>query len=498
MNIVAKWLFAMGLMVTLIGAPIAVRAEEPDGLAAVAAIQDAMVNAIARSEKSVVAIGRVKRETGGNPMFEDRTEVGVRFSGETTRPTDANFVFHDYGAGVVVDASGLILTNIRLCDPDSDLYVTTPDRKTRKAIIKATDPRSELAILSIGSAEVTPIRLGDADKLKKGQIVISLGNPYTIARDGQPSASWGIISNLGRQDHVEPNETGNTIKRTFSQLAGLIQTDAKLHHGTTGGALINLQGEMIGLTTTLETGQGVETSSGYAIPVNRAFKRVLESLKSGREVEYGLLGIQPTDEVVQTGGVPGVKITDVIRGTPAEQADLRPNSDVITEVDGRAVETPDQLIMQISSHAPGERVQLSVLREKKIVPVSVKLVKAYIPGPRVVTSPAPSWRGVTVDYSSATPVLSQLPRFGGRGIESSFGEKFDPEGCVAVTAVEEGSPAFQAGLRPHEYLSHVAGNRVTTPQEFYDAVDKLSGSVEVRIPGAQGRVEHFLVPPEKE
>ena len=150
-------------------------------------------------------------------------------------------------------------------------------------------------MLAIDAADLPPIAFGNADELKKGQIVISLGNPYAIARDGQPSAAWGIVANLQRKAPATPSEADPTGRPTLHHYGTLIQTDAKLNLGTSGGPLLNLKGEMVGLSVALAAAAGYEAAGGYAIPVDATFRRAVETLKRGREVEYGFLGIQPTN-----------------------------------------------------------------------------------------------------------------------------------------------------------------------------------------------------------
>ncbi len=115
---------------------------------------------------------------------------------------------------------------------------------------------------------MTPIALGNAAELKKGQIVISLGNPYAVARDGQASAAWGIVSNLGRKAPATPSESDPSGRPTLHHYGTLIQTDAKLNLGTSGGPLLNLKGEMVGLSVVLAAAAGYEAAGGYAIPVD--------------------------------------------------------------------------------------------------------------------------------------------------------------------------------------------------------------------------------------
>ena len=166
--------------------------------------------AIARSEKSVVAIARVRKEQPDETFrFESRPDpFGRRLTWpRPPQPTDPGFVPNEYGTGVVVDRRGLILTAYHVLGEESDYYVTTSERKVYRAWVKAADPRSDLAVLSIDAAGLTPITLGDAAALRKGQIVVTLGNPYAIARDGQASAGWGIVANLARKAPPSPEDS---------------------------------------------------------------------------------------------------------------------------------------------------------------------------------------------------------------------------------------------------------------------------------------------------
>ena len=206
-------------------------------------MEKAMVDAIARAEKSVVAIARVRKELPGEAIrFEFRPDAFGRRSAPAvpSQPTDRNFVPNEYGTGVVVDSRGLILTAYHVLGEDSEYYVTTSDRKLYRAWVKAADPRSDLAVLGIdvasaASVDLPAIAFGDATTLRKGQIVLALGNPHAIARDGQASASWGIVANLARKAPPAPEDSDPTGRRTLHHFGTLIQTDAKLNLGTSGG-----------------------------------------------------------------------------------------------------------------------------------------------------------------------------------------------------------------------------------------------------------------------
>ncbi len=216
---------------------------------------------------------------------------------QPTDPKDPSFVPSEFATGVVVDSKGLILTSAHVLADDSR-YVVWTDRKAYDAQVIAADPRSDLAVLQVtektSGSEFVPIRLGDASKLRRGHFVVTLGNPYAIARDGEVCAGLGIVSNLSRKAPPVPGETNPRASRpTLHHFGTLIQTDAKLNLGTSGGALLNLDGEMVGLTTALAAQAGYEQAAGYALPVDETFRRVVATLKQGREVEYGLLGVVP-------------------------------------------------------------------------------------------------------------------------------------------------------------------------------------------------------------
>ncbi len=454
-----------------------VYAQANSGLEAAMAMEKVLVDAIARSEKSVVAIARVRKQRPDeafNPEFRPNPFGRRVVASADPQPTDPNFVPNEFGTGVVVDRRGLILTAYHVLGEDSEYYVTTHDRKVYRARVKGADPRSDLAVLAIDAIDLEPIVFGDAARLKKGQFVIALGNPYAIARDGQVSASWGIVSNLARKAPPTPDTGDSSGKSTLHHFGTLIQTDAKLNLGTSGGPLLNLQGEMIGLTVALAAMAGYEKSAGYAIPVDETFRRVIGTLKQGREVEYGFLGIQPMNLAPQEilSGAHGIRVDWVVPGTPAARYGLKPD-DVITAVGGRAIHEADSLVLEVG-RLPVEAVaRLDVLRDGRQRTVDVVLAKYPVRGKKIITTPAPAWRGIRIDYPTA--VVDADPR--ARGPLS-----FDDDGVV-VTEVEDGSAAALAGLRRGMRISHVGRTAVRTPKEFRAAVTPHTGPVQLRLAG---------------
>lgn len=465
--------------ITCLLVPVPLHAQPPEvsGLEAAVAIERVLMEVIERAENSVVAIASINTgeelstpTTGFRPDPFDRFRQDLRSS----TPGDPDFVPSEYGTGVVVDAQGLILTQYHVVEHGDQHWVTLSDRKTYSAKIRAADPRSDLAILEIEATDLTPITFGDASTLRKGQIVIALGNPYAIARDGQVSASWGIVSNLARKAaQVETNERASR-KPTLHHFGTLIQTDAKLNFGTSGGALLNLRGEMVGLTTSLAAVAGYESAAGYAVPIDATVRRVIDTLKEGREVEYGLLGVEPENlhpaEVRQ--GLQGLRVRNVWDGTPADRAGLLPG-DVITHINGDAVFDADSLILHVGKWPASSTVELSYLRQERPRKVEVKLAKYPVPQESIVTNRPAPWRGITVDYPTALP--GQEYQLHARAGDIDF------EGCVVITQVMPDSPAWQAGVRPKMFLSHVGEQRIHDPAEFYAATTDAAGPVRIRL-----------------
>lgn len=488
MNGRPAWMLAMTL--TLLAASVAA-GEEVSGLQVLAAAEDALTQAIARSEKSVVAIARVRKERPGESFnFEFRPDPFGRriLPSASPEPTDPDFIPAEYGAGVVIDRRGLILTAYHVLgdgdklNEENDYYVTTHDRRVYLARVRAADPRSDLAVLAV-DAELPPITLGDGGALRKGQIVIALGNPYAIARDGQASASWGIVSNLSRKAPPLSEQPGSADQRTLHEFGTLIQTDAKLALGASGGALLNFKGEMVGLTVALAATAGYEQQAGYAIPIDAAFRRVVDTLKEGREVEYGFLGVQPgkLSRADVLSGRQGVWVEDVVVGTPAEEAGVLPN-DVIQTINGAPIRNRDDLMLELGRLPAAAEARLAVRRGNEDVQLAVTLAKFPVGGPIVVTERAPAWRGAQVDYTTV------------RGQYTQEAIDYFPEG-VLVTEVEEHSPAWQAGLRVGMTITHVERRAVARPADFRAAVTAQTGPVALRIdPGAGAPLTAITVP----
>jgi S1-C subfamily serine protease len=489
---VRTFIFALGALIAAVGE--LAFAGAPDGAvenssdqAVVAALQRTLVNVIRQAEPSVVAVARSSPAAQQAILAQPAADLfaDLRQQQNAGEPSSVS-------TGVIIDASGLVLTEFLAVREGDRHTITTIDGQTYPATVKAADPRSGLAVLAASAlplpaenagntnkpAQFQPLPFGDASQLQKGQFVIAIGNPYAIRSDGEPTAAWGTVTNLARKAPPGANLNdapglGADYRTTLHHLGTLIQTDAKLGWSAGGGALIDMHGELVGLTTTISAIAGYEQPAGYAIPIDPPIRRIIDTLKQGREVEYGLLGIGFQPGAAGTGAASsGAIVQQVYPGGPAAKAGLQPN-DIITQIAGQAVTDVDRLQLLVSQTAPSQSIAVNYLRAGHAATADVVLSKLAVAGTKIMTEQPPAWRGIHVDYALAldAPTLGQ---------ESAIGA-IDPEGCVRVSGVEQNSPAWTAGVRPGMFISHVGKRRVTTPDEFRSAVADSAGSLELRM-----------------
>lgn len=449
------------------------------GLSAALALEKTFVQSIEKAGPSVVALARATKGDAENQLFSP------------------DYMPAEYATGVVVDAQGLILTNYHvLGQPDRNDYAVWLNKRPFAAKIKAADPWVDLAILEIEAKNLLPIQFGDASQMKKGQIVISLGNPYAIARDGSASASWGIVSNIGRAPVGRRlPQSVQRDKKTVHHFGTLIQTDARLNKGTSGGALLNLRGEMVGLTTAIGALPGYERAAGFAIPIDDKFKQVIGELKQGRAPEHGFLGVatEPLSIADRQNQRYGVELRSIVSGTPAAQGGLA-RGDVITHVSDQPVYSTDDLIRLISLMPAGSRARLNIRRFDMTRQQSLGLIREVTLSKKRVAAAQPvietksqaAWRGMLVDYTTA------LPEFVERAIELTN------TACVGVIHVEQDSPAWEAGVRVGQLITHVGPVRVENPREFYTAAGNHHGVATITLVGAaEGRSVELRIDPRK-
>ena len=273
------------------------------------------------------------------------------------------------GSGVIVSASGYILTNNHVVEGADEIEVVLNDSRTGRAKVIGTDPDTDLAILKIELDKLPVIVLGNSDSAQVGDQVLAIGNPFGV---GQTVTS-GIVSALGR------NQLGINTFENF------IQTDAAINPGNSGGALVDTNGNLLGINTAIYSQSGGSMGIGFAIPVSTA-KQVLEGIVKDGQITRGWIGVEPSDlspELAETFDVKtrqGVIITGVLQNGPAAQAGIRPG-DVILKIAGKPVTDVTQLLSQVASLKPGSPARFFI--ERKNQPLEMDVTPGVRPRPRM-------------------------------------------------------------------------------------------------------------------
>lgn len=493
-NFVARWLGACVVFIGLLLATLRssngqnpvetdtapARGTNPEGdadTAQAAALEKRVQKVIAERSGSVVAIYRHAKRSAG-------TEKPTTLDEETAL---------GFGSGVIIDSQGFVLTNQHvLGDWQTSSYSIWHAGKAYPAELKAGDPWLDLAVLKIPATALPAVKFGNGEGLKKGAFVVAIGNLSGVSRDGEPSASFGVVSNLHRSapsrlldrpviGDAPTDEQPSDGRATLHHYGTLLQTTANLELGSSGGLLVNLQGEMVGLTISHAALIGYERPGGFAIPVDETFLRAVEQLRSGRQPSYGFLGIAPA-EVRNFTGRPdaphGALVANVVPGTPASAAGIKVD-DIVTHVDGHVIQDDVELIRRINGKPAGATVELTLAASRDgTEPKEARKVKVHLgkrppdplrPGFSEVTTP--EWRGMKVDYATACPNFQQVSR------------ALEGKAAVGVVEVQANSLAWQAGLRPGDFVALASGKACGTPEQFLQNVAADTGPVQLTLLG---------------
>lgn len=410
-----------------------------------AAAPESFSDVVKATKNSVVNISTTKivKRKGVPDFFHD--DLFRRFFGDQFRDFFENqpkeYKSRSLGSGFVIDATeGLIVTNNHVIEGADEILIKFTDGNEIPANVVGKDPLTDLALLKIDpdKEKLYEIKLGDSDKIEVGDWVVAIGNPFGL----EWTVTAGIISAKGRELGEGPYDN-------------FMQTDASINPGNSGGPLVNMNGEVVGINTAIiPSGQGL----GFAIPVNM-LKELLPKLKKG-EVKRGWLGImlQELDEkLAKTFGLDrpkGALVSDVIKGDPADKAGIKAG-DVILEVSGKEIENHKELINIIGSKSPGEVVKLKILREGKIINISVKL------GERK-TSLASKDNEIREDISISVENLSDTEK-----------SKLGINTGVKVVYVDETSNAYEAGLRKGDIIVWINRKEVKDKETFYSIYDSI-------------------------
>lgn len=356
-----------------------------------------------------------------------------------------------YASGFIFDEAGYIATNHHVVKDAEEVVVRLQDGSEYDAEIVGSDPNTDIAILKIsGDRKFPVVKLGDSDAIRVGDWAIAIGNPFGRL---EGTMTVGVISAKGR--------SALSIVGGTPALQDFIQTDASINFGNSGGPLVNIRGEAIGMNTAINPlGQGI----GFAIPINLV-KRVADEIIKHGKVAWGYLGILPQEinrNLAESLGIEprsGILVGSVIEGSPADRAGLK-KGDIIVKFDGQPVNNVDQFRLKVAEAGVGRRVSIEILRDGKSKTIDVTLGER----PTEVASAqrnqkGSKWLGLTVDE-----------------LTGPMGKQYAPEDVtsgVVVVRVESGSASDEAGITPGDVIDEINGIEIKNIKDYNKAIEGI-------------------------
>lgn len=356
------------------------------------------------------------------------------------------------GSGVIISNDGYIVTNNHVVEDADELEVTLYDNRTFNATVVGTDPLTDIALIKIDEKGLPSLPLDDSDKARVGEWVLAVGNPFNL----NSTVTAGIISATGRNINILRDEYA---------IESFIQTDAAINQGNSGGALVNMNGGLIGINTAIASPTGYYSGYGFAVPSNMV-KKVVEDLIEYGEVQRGTLGIMimtvnsAIKEEKNLDVSSGVYVDSVMENSAASKAGIRPG-DVITSIDGRNVSKNAELQELVARHRPGDKVILTINRKGK---------------EQSVTATLQTRAGLsTVAALSSSGTLRELGASFQDADDETL-EKLELSGGVQVRDLRHGK-LQSAGVKEGFIITAVDGKRVKNVKELEKALSGKKGGV---------------------
>jgi len=396
---------------------------------------------VQRVTPSVVNVYAAKIVANRNPLMEDPFFRRF-FGGGGGMPQEQ--VQRSLGSGVIIDASGLVMTNNHVIEGASEVKVALSDKREFEAEIVLKDARTDLAVLRVkdGREKFTALELGNSDELQVGDVVLAVGNPFGVGQ----TVTHGIVSALAR------TQVGITDYQFF------IQTDAAINPGNSGGALVDTAGRLVGLNTAIFSRSGGSQGIGFAIPVNMVKVVVASAKTGGSTVKRPWLGAKlqnVTPDIAESLGLKrpaGALVATVADKSPAARAGLR-TGDLIVAIDGQVVDDQNAFDYRFATKSLGGQAQLGILRNGKETTLKVALETApETPRDELVIEARSPFMGVKI--ANISPAVADELRLDATA-----------EGVV-VTEVADGSVAQSVGFQRGDVIAEVNGEKIARTRDL--------------------------------
>jgi len=357
-----------------------------------------------------------------------------------------------YGSGVIISPDGYIITNNHVVEDAENIQVALNDNRKFEAQLIGRDPNTDLALLKIKADNLSFLKFGDSESLRLGEWVLAIGNPFNLGT----TVTAGIVSAKGR-------DLGMLLENEY-RIESYIQTDAALNPGNSGGALVNTNGLLVGITSAIYSPSGAYAGNSFAIPSSIVGK-VIADLKEFGEVQRAIIGVNIRDvtaeeaEKQNLSEIKGAIITDVKEGGAGEDAKLN-KDDIIVKFDNVSVSSASELQEQVGKHRPGDRATVTYYRNGKLNTVSIVL------------------KNVAGNTSVVTPGMGTGTAFGARfqALSSEEKRRFDVANGVKVTEVSDGWFKDQ-GLRKGTIILNINGKKVNSAEDIRSAANNSEKSL---------------------
>lgn len=488
---IASAAFAAGCKTNLLAggedAPVANQQPAQSAPVIVEGMRTSYADVVEKTSPAVVKIRMERKGTasrGGNQFpFGDEffRQFGIP-NGQM--PQQRPQIERGSGSGVIVNSDGTILTNYHVVQDADKIAVTMSNNKTLEAKVVGTDQPSDLAVIKIDGKDLPFLTLGNSDNVRVGDIVLAIGNPLDIGE----TVTSGIISAKGRRTGLSDGS-----------FEDFLQTDAAINRGNSGGALVNLNGELIGINSQILSGGpgGGSIGIGFSIPSNMA-KTVMEQLVKDGRVHRGMLGIgiqSLTEEMQETFNVEntsGVLVNTVRPGSAAEKAGIK-RDDIIVAINEEKIDDPNVLRNKIAGTLPGTEVQVKVLRDGKEIELTAKLDEFDTGNSKKSDGQDDSENGKDTQDQSGKLGLSLQPVT--PQIAEQLGLESDSKGVV-VTDVDPGGPAAKAGIDRKDVILEINRKPVNSVADVRSAIGSAEGKSVLLLVARKDQTIYVTVKPE--
>ena len=373
------------------------------------------------------------------------------------------------GSGFIISADGFVMTNAHVVDGADEVLVTLPDKREFKAKLIGADKRTDVAVVKIDSTGLPFVRIGDINRLRVGEWVMAIGSPFGL----ENTVTAGIVS-------AKQRDTGDYLP--------FIQTDVAVNPGNSGGPLINMRGEVVGVNSQIYSRSGGFMGISFAIPIDEAM-RVSEQLRSSGRVTRGRIGVQiaeVTREVAESIGLgkpQGALVRSVEAGSPAEKAGVEAG-DIITRFEGRAIEKASDLPRQVGNTKPGTRSAITVFRRGQNRDLNITIAEL---------EPEQTARRPAARSSEAPKAAGTVQALGLTVVDLTEAQKRELKVKRGVRVEAAADAGARAGLREGDVILSVGNVEINNVREFESAVGKADRNRPVNMLIQRGDLVQFVL-----